>query len=90
MPHQRTLRLELPGDGAITLTVHHAKMLQRATEDHPMSSVHLPLAKCVRGNSPTALDLRWAGLLNPTTSPEWFTLSPLGSLALKLYRLFAD
>ena len=80
MPHQRTLRIELPSGGAITLTVHHAKMLQRAQD-----------GEIVRGISLTSTDLRWAGMLRPTPLyADDFMCTPLGSLALTLYRHFAD
>jgi len=80
MPHQRTLRLVLPDGKALRLTVHYAKMLQRAQD-----------GEIVRGISLTSTDLRWAGMLRPTPLyAEDFSCTPLGSLALKLYRLFAD
>jgi hypothetical protein len=80
MPHQRTLRLELPGDGAIRLTVHHAKMLQRVFD-----------GETVRHESKTAMELRSAHLIVPVafTATQKCKIKPTGILALKLYRLFA-
>jgi hypothetical protein len=94
MPHQPTLRLLLPGGKPFVMVPKEAEYLTRLNCKggiHEIGERGEALQRCGLIEPVMKLGDLIVGLTpDAKFRQRYYTISPLGSLALKLYRLFAD